>query len=88
VRSLIGAFTTNLSGFHNSNGSGYTFLAERIINLNSINPQVAARLTTAFNSWKSYAQPYKDKMHEQLKRIDETPNLAKDVKEIVSKALL
>jgi len=88
VRSLIGAFTTNLSGFHNSNGSGYTFLAERIINLNSINPQVAARLTTAFNSWKSYAQPYKDKMHKQLKRIDETPNLAKDVKEIVSKALL
>ena len=88
VRSLIGAFTTNLSGFHNSDGSGYEFLADRIIELNSVNPQVAARLSATFNSWKSYAQPYSNKMQEQLQRIDQTPNLVKDVKEIVSKALL
>ena len=88
VRSLIGGFTANLSGFHNLEGSGYEFLADRIIELNSVNPQVAARLSAAFNSWKSYAQPYSKKMQEQLQRINQTPNLAKDVKEIVSKALL
>lgn len=88
VRSLIGAFSANLSGFHNPNGAGYEFFADRIIELNSINPQVAARLSGAFNSWKAYAQPYSQKMQEQLQRIDQTENLAKDVKEIVSKALL
>ena len=88
VRSLIGAFTANLNGFHRPDGSGYEFLADCIIELNGVNPQVAARLSAAFNSWKSYAQPYRDKMQEQLQRIDKTPNLAKDVKEIVSKALL
>jgi len=87
VRSLIGVFAANLSGFHCPDGAGYEFLADRIIELNSINPQVAARLSSVFNSWKAYAQPYSQKMQEQLQRIDQTPNLAKDVKEIVSKAL-
>ena len=88
VRSLIGAFTANLRGFHRKDGAGYEFLADRIIELNTINPQVAARLSAAFNSWKAYAQPYSRKMQEQLQRLDQTPDLVKDVKEIVSKALL
>jgi aminopeptidase N len=87
VRALIGAFTSNLVGFHRQDGLGYQFLADRVIELNTINPQVAARMVGVFNHWKSYAEPNKSLMNEQLKRISSTDNLAKDVTEIVSKAL-
>lgn len=87
VRSLIGAFSSNLVGFHRQDGLGYQFLADRVIELNTINPQVAARLVSVFNHWKSYAEPNSSLMNEQLKRINNTDNLAKDVTEIVSKAL-
>jgi len=87
VRSLIGAFTGNLTAFHQIDGTGYEFLADRIIQLNSINPQVAARLVGVFNNWKDYAEPYKERMKAQLERINQCPKLAKDVTEIVNKAL-
>jgi len=87
VRSLIGAFTSNLVGFHRQDGKGYEFLADRVIELNAINPQVAARLVGVFNNWKNYSEPYKVAMKTQLQRINHEKNLAKDVTEIVSKAL-
>jgi len=87
VRSLIGAFTSNLVGFHRQDGKGYEFLADRVIELNAINPQVAARLVGVFNNWKNYSEPYKVAMKTQLQRINHEQNLAKDVTEIVSKAL-
>ncbi len=87
VRSLIGAFTSNLVGFHREDGMGYAFLADRIIELNLINPQMAARLVSVFNNWKNYSEPNKSAMKAQIQRISELDNLAKDVTEIVSKAL-
>jgi len=57
VRSLIGAFTANLVGFHSLDGAGYEFLADKIIELNEINPQVAARIAGTFNNWRSHATP-------------------------------
>ena len=88
VRSLIGAFASNLNGFHQKDGIGYEFIADRVIELNSVNPQVAARMVGVFNNWKVFTEPYSTKMKTQLKRISETPDLTKDVKEIVTKALL
>jgi len=87
VRSLIGAFTSNLVAFHRQDGKGYEFLADQVIELNSINPQVAARLVSVFNSWKNYAEPNSALMKAQIERINKVENLAKDVTEIVSKAL-
>lgn len=87
VRSLIGAFTSNLFSFHSEDGLGYEFLADRVIELNDINPQVAARMVGVFNSWKAYSEPNKSLMKSQLERIYKTDNLVKDVTEIVSKAL-
>lgn len=87
VRALIGAFTGNLIGFHRNDGLGYEFLAERIIQLNEINPQIAARLVGVLNNWRAYAEPYKSAMKAALRRIKQSPELAKDVTEIVSKAL-
>lgn len=87
VRSLIGAFTSNMPGFHQANGAGYRLLADRIIELNAINPQIAARLVNNFNHWRAYEAPYTDMMKAELERIGAEPELATDVREIVSKAL-
>ena len=88
VRSLVGAFAGNMKAFHNKDGSGYQFIADRVIELNGINPQVAARMVGVFNNWKAFAEPYSTQMQSQLTRISQTPDLTKDVKEIVSKALI
>lgn len=87
VRALIGAYAGNLKGFHRADGRGYEFLADQIIALNELNPQIAARLAGVFNSWKNYAEPYSTMMGCQLKRISEQSDLSKDVSEIVGKAL-
>lgn len=87
VRSLIGAFTSNLASFHQKDGKGYEFLADRIIELNSINPQIAARVVSVFNNWKAFKEPFSNLMKTELERINAVPKIAKDVQEIVSKAL-
>ena len=87
VRSLIGAYTANMPSFHNQDGSGYRFLADKIIQLNSLNPQIAARLSTSFNHWRAYAEPQSSLMKAELERINEQPELSRDLREIVSKAL-
>jgi aminopeptidase N len=87
VRSLIGAFTANTRAFHRVDGAGYALLADIVIQLNSINPQIGSRLAGTFNNWKAYAQPYSDNMKTQLERINSIDELSKDISEIVSKAL-
>jgi len=87
VRSLIGAYTANIPSFHQEDGSGYQFVANKIIELDSINPQVAARLTTSLTNWRAYAEPQSSLMRSQLERINKEPELTKDVREIVTKAL-
>ena len=87
VRSLIGAFTNNLVAFHREDGKGYEFLADRVIELNSINPQVAARIVGVFNNWQMFVEPNKSLIKAQLERIKLSGNLKKDVTEIVTKAL-
>jgi aminopeptidase N len=63
------------------------WLAAQIQALNSSNPQVAARLVTPLVRWKQFAEPFQSKMHQALEQIYETPNLSKDVFEIISKSL-
>jgi len=87
VRSLVGAFTNNLRAFHRSDGAGYELVADVVIKLNQINPQVGARLVSTFNNWKSYQEPYSANMKAQLERIAALPELSKDIGEIVEKAL-
>ena len=88
IRSLIGAFcSANLVNFHNSDGSGYEFLQQQICALNSVNPQVAARLVTPLTRWKKFAQPNRQLMRDALETIAKQPNLVKDIQEIISKSL-
>ena len=88
VRALIGVFSMlNPTGFHASDGSGYAFHADRVIELDAINPQIAARMTTAFNRWKRYDDDRKALMRVELQRIAAVENLSGDVSEIVVNAL-
>jgi len=88
VRALIGVFAMlNPTGFHAADGSGYAFLADFVIELDGLNPQVAARMVTAFNRWKRYDEDRKALMQTQLQRIADTHGLSGDVAEIVKHAL-
>ncbi len=87
VRALIGAFSQNPTGFHAADGSGYAFVADRIVALDALNPQVAARLLGAFTRWRKYDRNRQNLMRDQLKRILATQPLSPDVYEIAAKSL-
>lgn len=88
VRSVLGVFgRLNLLGFHRENGDGYQFMADQVIKLDQINPQVAARMVAPFTHWKRIDEGRQQKMKFALERILQTEHLSKDVYEIVSKSL-
>ncbi|MDP3694862.1 MAG: aminopeptidase N C-terminal domain-containing protein, partial [Desulfocapsaceae bacterium] len=89
VRALIGAFGTgNHVRFHAASGVGYTFLAEQILTLDPINPQIASRLMSPFTNWKRYDTSRQQLMREQMERIARQPGLSAGVYELVQKSLL
>ena len=88
VRALIGRFCmANQVRFHALDGEGYRFLADQILVLDTINPQMAARLASAMSRWKRYDATRQALMQNELKRILSAPDTSKDVFEIVSKSL-
>jgi len=87
VRALIGAFAMgNPRHFHAKDGSGYEFYADRLIELDDINPQVAARLCAPLGKWAKYDADRADKMKAALNRILAKPELSRDLYEIASKS--
>ncbi len=88
VRSVIGAFCAqNILGFHDVSGSGYEFLADQIIALDDMNPQIASRLLTPLTRWRKYDAARQSLMQTQLARILAKSNLSKDVQEVLEKSM-
>ena len=88
VRALVNGFTLyNNVNFHSVDGSGYEFLADRVLELDQFNPMVAARILGPLTRWRKFDVQRRTLMTEQLERIKETENLSRDVFEIVSKSL-
>jgi len=88
VRALIGAFAMlNPTGFHAPDGRGYRFLADRVIELDRANPQMAARMVSSFNRWPRFDSGRRALMRAELDRIAAVDGLSTDVYEIVSNAL-
>ncbi len=88
VRSLIGIFSmANPTGFHAVDGTAYRFVADRVIELDSLNPQVASRMVSAFNQWKRFDQDRQALMKHELERIAAVDGLSPGVFEIISKAI-
>jgi aminopeptidase N len=87
VYALIRAFSANHVRFHAADGSGYAFLADQVIALNALNPQVAARMARGFDRWKRFDLSRQAKAKSELERIRDTAGLSGDVAEIVTKSL-
>lgn len=87
VRALYSTFGRNSRFFHAEDGSGYCFLADKIIELDSLNPHVSAGMSQLFRSYKRLPVEQQKKMETQLRRILKVENLSKNTFEIVSKTL-
>jgi aminopeptidase N len=88
ARSLVFSFcNANPGAFHRLDAAGYVFWSERVIELDSFNPQVAARLARALDRWKKLAEPYRHAAREAIARVAAKPDLSNDVREVVSNAL-
>jgi len=88
VRALVGAFCSgNQVRFHGSDGAGYVFLTDHVIDLDASNPQLASRMASIFNDWRRYDEDRQAAIQAQLERIAGRESLSKDVYEIVHRAL-
>jgi aminopeptidase N len=87
VYALIRAFAANHVRFHAADGAGYAFIADQVIALDALNPQVAARMARAFDRWKRFDASRQNLCRAQLERIRDHRGLSRDVAEIVTKAL-
>ncbi len=87
VRSLIGGFANNNPvNFHRADGQGYRFLADRVAELNTVNPQVASRLLGPLTKWRNFAGR-SELMRGELERLAAMSELSNDVFEVLSKSL-
>jgi aminopeptidase N len=88
VRALISGFTSgNILRFHEVDGSGYDFLASKAIELDSQNPQIAARMLAPLGRWRRYDKDRQLKMKAALGRVRDKSDLSRDVFEVVEKSL-
>jgi len=88
VRALIGAFAqANPTQFNRADGAGYNFVADTVLALDRKNPQVAARLATAFRSWRTLESGRRAKAEAALQRIMAAPGLSRDLADIAERAL-
>jgi aminopeptidase N len=88
VRSVIGAFANNnLVNFHRADGAGYRFLADQVMELNRLNPQIASRLITPLTRWRKFDPLRQELMKAELQRILTGDDLSLDVYEVVSKSI-
>jgi len=88
LRALIGAFVQlNQTQFNRPDGVGYAFLADTVLALDTKNPQVAARLLSAFKSWRALEAGRRARAEASLRRVAAFEDLSRDVSDIVRRAL-
>lgn len=87
ARSLISSFCVNAAAFHRSDAAGYVFWSERVLEIDSFNPQVAARLARSMDRWRKLVEPYRSAAHEAIRRVAAKDDLSADVREVINAAL-
>ncbi|MCC5983771.1 MAG: aminopeptidase N [Rhodobacteraceae bacterium] len=86
-RAVVGALAMNPAGFHHVSGAGYRFVADWLIRLDAMNPQAAARQSTAFETWRRYGADRQALIRAELERIRAHPKLSRDMGEMVARML-
>ncbi|MDO9238086.1 MAG: aminopeptidase N [Aquabacterium sp.] len=88
ARSLLMALCQmNPAAFHRADGAGYVFWADRVVEIDGINPQLAARLARSLDHWRRLAEPYRTAARSAIGRVAAKVDLSDDVREIVTRAL-
>jgi aminopeptidase N len=88
VRALIGTFASaNPLQFNRADGAGYDFLADKVLEIDPLNPQVAARMLGAFRSYRSLETKRKSRAKAALRRVASASRISRDCHEIVSRML-
>jgi len=88
ARSVIFQFcSTNIVGLHAEDASGYRFWSDQVLELDALNPEIAARLARTFDHWARFIPTVRVNMQRELKRVADYPELSRNTFEIVSKAL-
>ena len=87
LRGLIGVFAANPVNFNRPDGAGYEFVAEKVLEIDDFNPQVASRILTSFRSWRSLEPNRRKLARKALNRIAKSRKLSRDVHEIVTRML-
>ena len=87
-RSLVASFAmANPVGFHAADGSGYRFVADWLLRLDAVNPQTAARVSGAFETWRRYDSARQAHARTAMERIAAAPDLSRNTREIVERLL-
>jgi aminopeptidase N len=88
VRSLVSTLCVgNPAAFHRRDGAGYAFWADRLLEVDPINPQLAARLARAMDRWRRLSADYRPAARAAIERVAGTAGLSADVQEILNRAL-
>jgi aminopeptidase N len=86
-RTVIGALSANHAGFHHRSGKGYKLVADWLLKLDPLNPQTAARVSTAFETWPRYDAARRKLARKELERMLAFPDLSGDLREMVERML-
>jgi aminopeptidase N len=85
--SLLRTFASNHVHFHRSDGAGYKLISDSVVEIDKINPQVAARIARSFDRWRKFDATRQNHAKLALENIINQPKLSKDTSEVVSKTL-
>ena len=86
-RALFRNFGSHVSGFHRADGAGYDLLADWLIRLDPVNPQIAARMCASFETWRQYDAGRQAKMRDAMLRISRSESLSRDSEEMLGRIL-
>jgi len=88
VRALIGVFAReNLAVFHRPDGAGYQFFADRLLEIDPLNPQLAARLSSAFDGWRRLEAARRALCEGEMRRVSDSKGISANLFEMVSRLL-
>ena len=82
IRAVIGGFSKNIESFHSLDGKGYLFMAEKIIEVDKINPITASRMVKIFSKWKIYIEKNKNEMYKSILKINKA-KISSNTREVV-----
>ena len=82
IRAVLGGFSKNIESFHSLDGQGYLFMAEKLIEVDKINPITASRMVKVFSKWKTYIDKNKEEMYKSILKINKA-NISSNTREVV-----